>query len=237
MSRNEGAGPTRPGAGSGRGSNPWLALLVLCIGTFAIPLDPTIVNTAAPRIMTSLGANIDDVLWIINGYLLAFATLLILFGRLGDLVGPRNAFVAGLVLFNVASALCGLSQSPGQLIAARVVQVMGAAMLAPQALVLISAIFPPERRGGAFGIFSAVTGIAAVSGPTLGGLLVTSFSWPWIFYLNLPIGLIGIVLAFVLVPDLRPGRRRRLDAAGALVASPGLFAAPFGLIGGAATAW
>jgi EmrB/QacA subfamily drug resistance transporter len=217
--------------------NPWLALLVLCLGNFAILLDTTIVNTAAPRIMSTLGANIDDMLWVINAYLLAFAALLILFGRLGDLVGPRNAFVAGLVLFNAASAFCGLAHSPTQLIVARVAQGMGAAMLTPQALVLISAIFPAERRGGAFGIFSAVTGIAAVSGPTLGGLLVTNLSWPWIFYLNLPIGLAGIVLSFLLVPDLRPGSRHRLDAVGVLLASAGLLAVMFGLIEGQRYNW
>lgn len=224
---------TRPA----RATNPWLALLVLCLGNFTILLDSTIVNTAAPRIMSSIGASIDDMLWIINAYVLVFASLLILFGRVGDLIGARNAFVSGLLLFNIASVLCGLSQSPGQLIAARVLQGVGAAMLVPQAIVLISGIFPPERRGAAFGILTAVTGIAAISGPVAGGLLVTAFNWQWIFYLNLPIGLIGIVLTFLLVPDLRIKRRQRFDAVGVLLASGGLVAITFALIDGQRYDW
>ena len=127
--------------------NPWHALIVLCVANFLILLDTTIVNTAIPSIMATLGTGIDSALWVLNGYLLAFASLLIIFGRLGDVLGARPLFVGGLGLFTLASVLCGLSGSPGELVTARVVQGIGAAILVPQALVLISAIFPPDRRG------------------------------------------------------------------------------------------
>ena len=210
--------------------NPWPALAVLCLANFLILLDTTIVNTAAPDMMRGLGAGIGEILWVLNGYLLAFASLLIVFGRLGDLVGPRLVFVAGLGLFTVASVLCAVSGSPEALIAARVVQGVAAAALVPQALVLISAIFPADRRGAAFGIFTAVAGVAAVSGPTLGGFLVTEMGWQSIFYLNVPVGLAGLLLALWLVPDLRPGRRHRFDLVGVLLATAGLVAVVYPLI-------
>ncbi|WP_412543676.1 MFS transporter [Longispora sp. K20-0274] len=217
--------------------NPWLALLVLCVGNFLILLDTSIVNTAAPDIMSSLDTGIDKILWVLNGYLLALASLLIVFGRLGDLFGPRKVFVAGLGLFAVASVLCGVSQTPDQLIAARVVQGIGAAALLPQALVLISAIFPAERRGAAFGVFTAVAGIAAVSGPTLGGLLVTELGWQWIFYVNVPLALGGIVAALRLIPDLRSGRPHRFDPVGVALATGGLIGLVYGLVEGQRHHW
>src|SRR5262249_30140854 len=159
------------------------------------------------------------------------------FGRVGDLHGPRTVFVAGLAVFTAASLLCALSRSPGQLVAARVLQGLGAAALLPQALVLIAAIFPPQRRGAAFGIFTAVAGIAAVSGPTVGGLLVTELGWQSIFLLNLPAGVLGIGLAYRFVPDLRPGRRHRLDLAGVLLAPAGMLAVSYGLVEGQRHHW
>lgn len=211
-------------------TRPWRALAVLCIANFLVLLDTTIVNTAAPNLMSTLDVGLDELLWVLNGYLLAFASLLIVFGRLGDMVGPRPLFLAGLGLFTLASLLCGLAQSAELLIGARVLQGIGAAMLSPQALVLISAIFPADRRGAAFGIFTAVAGIAAVSGPTLGGLLVTEFGWQSVFYLNVPVGLAGIVLAVKMVPDLRPGRRHRFDIVGVLLATAALLAFVYGLV-------
>jgi len=216
---------------------PWPALVVLCLANFLILLDTTIVNTALPDVQSSLDVGIDEALWILNGYLLAFGSLLIVFGRLGDVVGPRTVFVAGLGLFTVASVLCGLSQSSGALVGARVLQGIGAAALLPQALVLISAIFPAERRGAAFGVFTAVAGIASVSGPTVGGLLVTELGWRSIFSLNVPVGLVAIVLAFHLVPDLRPGRRHRFDLLGVLLATAGLVGITYGLVEGERHGW
>ncbi len=210
--------------------NPWRVLGVLCVANFLVLLDTTIVNTAVPDMMTRLDVGLGEILWILNGYLLALASLLVFFGRLGDLAGPRRLFVAGLALFTLASALCGLANDPAQLIAARVVQGVGAAILSPQAFVLIAAIFPPQRRGAAFGLFTGVAGIAAISGPTLGGLLVTEFGWQSVFLLNVPVGLAGIVLALRVIPDARTGRRHRFDVVGMLLVTLGLVGLVYGLI-------
>jgi EmrB/QacA subfamily drug resistance transporter len=216
---------------------PWISLIVLCLGTFAILLDSTIVNVALPSVITDLHASLDQALWVVNAYLLVFAALLILASRLGDMFGPRRLFAAGLALFAVASALCGAAQDPGQLIAARVLQGVGAAALTPQAMVIIQAVFPRERMGVAFGVFSSMVGLAAVSGPTLGGVLTTYLSWRWVFYVNLPIAAAGIALAYVYVPDIRTGRRHRLDLPGVLLASVGLAAVVYGVIEGQRYAW
>ncbi len=217
--------------------NPWAILLVLSLGFFMILLDMTIVYVATPSILTSLHTSLDQVLWVFNGYLLAFAVLLITAGRVGDIFGPRQLFAAGLVLFTVASALCGLSQTDTQLIAARVLQGVGGAMLAPQTLTIITSIFPAERRGAAFGIWGAVAGISTILGPTLGGLIVTNWEWRWIFYMNVPLGVIALIGTFVLIPDLRPGRRHRLDLVGVALSSLALFAIVYGLIEGQRYDW
>jgi EmrB/QacA subfamily drug resistance transporter len=217
--------------------NPWPALLVLCLGFFVILLDTTIVNVAIPTMLDSLHASLKDILWVLNAYLLTFTVLLVTGGRLGDILGQRNLFAAGLGIFSAASALCGLAQEPAQLIAARVLQGVGAAVLSPQTLVIVSAIFPAQRRGAAFGVLSGVTGLAALAGPTLGGLIVTYLDWRWIFFINVPIGIAGIVLAFLLVPDLRPGRRHRLDLAGVALVTAGLFAVVYGLLEGQRYDW
>lgn len=225
---------SRPAA---TGARPWPALAVLCLANFLILLDATIVSIALPDIQSTLDAGIDEALWVLNGFLLAFASLLIVFGRLGDLVGPRAMFVTGLGVFTAASLLCGLSATAGQLVAARALQGVGAAALLPQALVLIAAIFPPERRGAAFGLFTAVGGVASVSGPTVGGLLVTQFGWEWIFLVNLPLGVAGIALALRLVPDLRPGGKHRFDPLGVLLATAGLVGLAYGLVEGQRHDW
>ncbi len=216
---------------------PWAALLVLCVANFLILLDTSIVNTALPDIMRSLGAGIDEALWVLNGYLIAFASLLIVFGRLGDLLGARSLFVGGLVVFSLASLWCGRAGSPLELVVARVVQGAGAAVLLPQALALIAAIFPPARRGAAFGIFTAVAGVAAVAGPTLGGVLITGPGWQWIFYLNVPVGFVGAILALRLVPDLRARRTAGIDPVGVLLATSGLVGLVYGLVEGQRYHW
>ncbi|GHJ44192.1 MFS transporter [Catellatospora sp. TT07R-123] len=218
-------------------SRRWAALAVLCLGNYLILLDTSIVNTAAPVLMRTLDAGVGEILWVFNGYLLALASLLVLLSRLGDLLGPRRVFLGGLALFAAASLLCGLSQTAGQLIAARVLQGIGAAALLPQCLVLITAIFPPDRRGAAFGIFTAVAGVAAVSGPTLGGLVVTHVSWSWIFFGNVPLALGGIVAARRLVPDLRTPPPAGYDIPGVLLATLGLLALVYGLIEGERHHW
>jgi len=217
--------------------NPWLVLVFLSLGFFMILLDTTIVNIAIPSMISGLHSSLDQILWVLNAYLLVYAVLLITCGRLGDLVGPRRLFIIGLVVFTVASALCGLAQDGGQLIAARILQGIGGAILTPQTLSIITTIFPSERRGAAFGIWGAVAGVAAITGPTLGGFLVSYVDWRWIFYVNVPVGLIALGGALFVVPDLRPGRRHRLDLVGVALASVGLFLIVFGLVEGQRYDW
>jgi EmrB/QacA subfamily drug resistance transporter len=217
--------------------NPWAVLITICLGFFMTLLDLTIVNIAIPNMIDSLHASLDAVLWVLNGYMLVLVVLLITAGRLGDLIGARNLFIAGLVIFTTASVLCGVSQSSAELIAARAVQGFGAAVMMPQTLTILTSVFPPERRGAAFGIWSAVAGVAAIAGPTLGGLLVTAFSWRWIFFINLPVGVVATVMALGIVPDSRFGRRHRLDLPGVLLASAALFCITYGLIEGERYDW
>jgi EmrB/QacA subfamily drug resistance transporter len=228
---------TAPSTGEKRPHNPWLVLVTLCLGFFMILLDTTIVNIAIPDMSTSLHASLSQILWVINAYILVFAVLLITAGRLGDLYGPKLLFIAGLVVFTLASAACGFAQNPQQLIAARVVQGVGGALLTPQTLSVITVIFPPERRGAAFGIWGAVAGVATVAGPTLGGYLVTDWGWEWIFFVNVPVGAVTIAMAAVLMPNLKPHRRHRLDWTGTLLVTAGLFLVTYGLIEGEPHNW
>jgi EmrB/QacA subfamily drug resistance transporter len=222
---------------NGRRSAPWLALSVLALGLFMTLLDLTIVNVAIPSIVDDLHSSLDQILWVLNGYSLVYAVLLITSGRLGDIFGPRNMFAAGIVVFTIASAFSGLAQDPIQLILARGAQGFGAAMIAPQGLPIMTTIFPPERRAGVFAIYGSLAGLAVLLGPVVGGFIVTHFGWRWIFYINLPIGLLTFLLALVFVPDLRPGLLHRLDVAGVALATAGLFGVVFGLIEGQRYSW
>src|SRR3989441_6453570 len=155
--------------------HPMAALAVLALGLFMTLLDLTIVNVAIPSIVDDLRASLDQVLWVLNGYSLMYAVLLITSGRLGDIFGPRNMYAAGIVVFTVASAFSGLAHDPTQLILARGAQALGAATLDPQGLPIMTTIFPPERRGGVFAIYGAVAGLAVLLGPVVGGFIVTNF--------------------------------------------------------------
>ncbi|MGI8562463.1 MAG: DHA2 family efflux MFS transporter permease subunit [Candidatus Dormibacter sp.] len=217
--------------------NPWAILLVLCMGFFMVLLDLTIVNIAIPSIIDSLKAGLDQILWVLNAYTLTYAVLLITAGRLGDRFGQRNMFAAGLAIFTAASAYCGLAQDPSHLIFARILQAIGGALLTPQTLAILTTQFPPQRRGAAFGVWGAVAGVATLAGPTLGGLLTTYLDWRWIFYVNLPIGIATIVLALLIIPDVRQGRRGGIELVGIILASLGLFLITFGLIEGQKFNW
>jgi EmrB/QacA subfamily drug resistance transporter len=210
---------------------------VVSLGFFMTLLDLTIVNIAIPNMITKLHASLDDVLWVLNAYALVLAVLVITAGRLGDLLGPRTMFAAGITVFTVASAACGLAPGPGWLIAFRAVQGLGAAMLMPQTMAVTALVFPPDRRGTAFGVSGAVAGCATVAGPPLGGLLVTALGWRWIFFVNLPIGVIVLVSTFAIIPDLRPSGGHRLDIRGVLLASLALLAICYALVEGQRYDW
>lgn len=194
--------------------NPWLALLVLIAGFILILLETTIVNIAIPQMERGLNTGFDAILWVVNVYLLVYAVLLILAGRLGAMFGPKRVYIAGLAVFCVASLLCAVSQNADQLIAARAFQGVGAALLTPQTLALVPFLFPPEKRGAAMGIWAASSGVGFILGPVVGGFLVTAFDWQSIFYINLPIGAAAILAAALVIPEAHFGRRPAFDLVG-----------------------
>ncbi len=222
-------------------TNPWVVLVVLTAGFFMILLDTTIVNVAIPSMSSAqnggLNTTLDQILWVLNAYILVYAVLLITAGRLGDLYGQRNLFALGLFVFTLASALCGVSQNVTELILARILQGVGGALLTPQTLAIIATLFPPERRGAAFGVWGAVAGLATITGPTLGGAIITYISWRWIFFINVPIGIAALIATFVIIPDIRQGRKHGWDIVGVALATMGLFAIVFGLIEGQRYNW
>lgn len=218
-------------------ANPWAVLLTLSLGFFMTLLDLTIVNIAIPEMIDGLGASLDQTLWVVSGYALVLAVLLITAGRLGDLRGPRNLFAAGLAVFTLASIACGLAPNAAALIGARAVQGVGAALLIPQTMTLIVSVFPAARRGTAMGIWGTLAGLATLSGPTLGGVLVSTVGWRWIFLVNVPIGVAALALTFLVVPDIRSGRSHRFDLPGVLIATAALFSLAFGLQEGERYHW
>ncbi|OBI76803.1 MFS transporter [Mycolicibacterium fortuitum] len=219
-----------------RPDNPWNALWAMMVGFFMILVDATIVAVANPTIMEQLGADYDGVIWVTSAYLLAYAVPLLVAGRLGDMYGPKNLYLAGLAVFTAASLWCGLAGSIGMLIAARVVQGVGAALLTPQTLSTITRIFPPERRGVAMSVWGATAGVATLVGPLAGGVLVGSLGWQWIFFVNVPIGIVGLGLAVWLVPVL-PTQPHRFDVLGVVLSGVGMFLIVFALQEGQSRHW
>ena len=218
--------------------SPWAVLSVLCLGLFMILLDGTIVNVAIPKIMTALNTDLAGVEWVMNGYVLIFAVTLVTLGRLGDLYGRRLLFVGGMALFTLSSLACGLAPSISLLIAFRVLQGLGGAAMMPSTLSIIAAVFPTEKRGAAMGIWGGVSGLATAIGPSLGGLVVDAASWRWIFLINLPIGVVAMVLALRVVPESRnPTAVRSLDLPGVGVISAGMFCLTFALVEGQKYSW
>jgi EmrB/QacA subfamily drug resistance transporter len=215
----------------------WVILIVLALGTFVTVLDTSIVTVALPSISSHLHASLSQLLWIVNSYVLTFAVLLITFGRLGEMLGPKRLFIGGLGVFVTASFLCGLATSPELLIVFRIVEGIGAAMLLPQTLALITHMFPPEERGQAIGVWGAVAGLGVVAGPLVGGILVQEQSWRWIFFLNVPIGLAGMLAAFLFVPRVRTREKHSLDIVGVVLVGAGLALVTFGLVEGQTYNW
>jgi len=217
-------------------ARPWAALWSLVIGFFMILIDTTIVSVANPRIMEGLNADINSVIWVTSAYLLAYAVPLLITGRLGDRFGPKRLYLAGLVVFTLASLWCGLSGDVHTLIEARVLQGLGAAMMTPQTMAVITRIFPPDRRGAAMGIWGATAGVATLVGPILGGVLVDGLGWEWIFFINIPVGIAGFVLALRFVPSLST-HPHKFDIPGVLLSAVGLFLLVFGIQEGETYNW
>src|SRR4051794_21999389 len=202
----------------------WTALYVLCAGMLMIVLDVTIVNVALPSIQDDLGFSSSSLAWVVNAYLIAFGGLLLLAGRLGDLIGRRTVFLAGLAVFTGASLLCGLSQSEGMLVAARFVQGIGGAMTSAVVLGMIVTMFPePREQAKAIGVFAFVASAGGAVGLLAGGILTQAINWHWIFFVNLPIGLATAVYARRLVTrDEGIGFRQGADVPGAALITSSL---------------
>ncbi|MCX5043702.1 DHA2 family efflux MFS transporter permease subunit [Aldersonia sp. NBC_00410] len=216
--------------------NPWIALGALCVGFFMILLDMTIVAVANPAILTDLQADVNSVVWVTSAYLLAFAAPLLVTGRLGDKYGPKNVYLVGLTVFTAASLWCALSPNIETLIAARAVQGLGASLMTPQTMAVITRIFPPDKRGAAMGAWGAVAGIATLVGPILGGVLVDSLGWEWIFLVNVPVGIVAFVLAVRFVPAL-PTNEHKFDIPGVILSALGMFLLVFGIQEGSTYDW
>lgn len=221
---------------SRQSQNPWNPLWAMMIGFFMIMVDSTIVAIANPTIMTSLRIGYDTVVWVTSAYLLGYAVVLLVAGRLGDRFGPKNLYLIGLVVFTASSVWCGLAGSAALLIAARVAQGVGAGLLTPQTLSTITRIFPAERRGVAVSLWGATAGVASLVGPLAGGVLVDGLGWQWIFFVNVPIGVLGLGLAYWLIPVL-PTQSHRFDLIGVALSGIGIFLIVFGLQQGQAAHW
>lgn len=215
---------------------PWSALWAMMIGFFMILVDSTIVAVANPTMMEQLQTDYDGVIWVTSAYLLAYAVPLLVAGRLGDQFGPKKLYLLGLFIFTVASLWCGLSGSIEMLIAARVVQGLGAALLTPQTLSMITRIFPSERRGVAMGVWGATAGLATLTGPLVGGVLLDQLGWEWIFFVNVPIGVLGLALAVWLIPA-QPTNKHRFDLLGVALSGIAMFLVVFGLQEGESHRW
>src|SRR5712691_4497590 len=216
----------------------WLVLVAMVFGLFMPMLDNLVVNVALPTIQHQLGAGVSGLQWIIDAYTLTFASFMLTGGALGDLYGRKRFFMSGLVVFTFGSLMCGLSTSIGQLISFRAVQGLGAAMLLPGSLSIITATFSGKERGAAIGIWAAVSGLAIAIGPVVGGFLVEHVSWQSIFFVNVPVGIVGLTMTYFVVRESKdPTTSRRLDPGGPVTGTSGLFFLVYALIEGNAKGW
>lgn len=239
--------PAPAGANSEPARNPWLILVVLCTAVFMLLLDSTVVNVAQRKIQIGLGTTLSEIQWVLDAYILAYAVLLLSFGRLGDVFGRKKLFIVGMAIFTAASALCGASSWLGDLVGvsgvnalifSRVLQGVGGAFMMPQTLSLITVVFPPDKRGAAMGIWGSIVSLGAVVGPVVGGLIVTHYAWEWIFLINVPVGILAILATLAIVPEsVDPSASRRIDWGGVLLSGVGIFAIVFALIEGNSMGW
>ncbi|WP_418276422.1 MDR family MFS transporter [Isoptericola jiangsuensis] len=224
------------------GRSAWSVLPPLILGFFMIMVDTTIVNIAIPTLTEAFSASLVEVGWVNSSYLLTYATLMLLAGRLGDRYGQKAVFVAGLVVFTVFSFLCGFSGELGStpeigwLIAFRALQGVGAALMTPQTMSMITRVFPAQQRGSAMGLWGATAGVATITGPLLGGVLVETVGWEWIFYVNIPVGVVALWLAVTRLPHLA-SREARIDVLGVVLSVVGLGLVVFGLQEGSTYDW
>ena len=209
----------------------WWTLGAVSFGLFMIMLDNTVVNVALPSIQDDLHIGISELEWVVNGYALTFAVLMLTGGKLADLLGRRRIFIVGLVIFTAASLACGLAPTAGVLIGARVVQGVGSAMMNPATLSIITATFPPRQRGMAIGVWAGVSALALAIGPLIGGVITEQINWSWIFFINVPVGILAIVVARLVIRESRDtSAEQRLDLPGLLSSAVGLFALTYALI-------
>src|ERR671936_919296 len=193
----------------------WFTLAAVAFGLFMIMLDNTVVNVALPSIQRDLGVGLSELEWIVTGYALTFAALMLIGGKVADAYGRRLIFVVGIAVFPLASLWCGLASSGSMLITARIVQGVGAALMNPATLSIIAATFPPRQRGTAIGIWAGVSALALAIGPLVGGLLTEHLNWSWIFFVNVPVGIVAIVASFVLIRESKDeSLEQRLDLPG-----------------------
>jgi len=220
---------------------------VLCTSIFMLLLDTTIVNNAQRKIQIGLEADLSEIQWILDSYILVYAVLLLTFGRMGDIFGRKRFFLVGIVIFTAASGLCGVAGEVGDvfgisganaLIAARALQGFGGALMMPQSLSIITQVFPPETRGSALGIWGGVVALGAISGPLIGGFIATNYPWEWVFLINLPIGAFGFVASMRILPETSdPNASRRLDWGGVVLSGAAIFMLVFALIEGNIVGW
>jgi EmrB/QacA subfamily drug resistance transporter len=208
----------------------WLTLAAVSFGLFMIMLDNTVVNVALPSIQRELDVGLSELEWVVTGYALTFAALMLIGGKAADAYGRRLVFVIGIGVFTLASLWCGLADSGNALIAARVVQGAGAALMNPATLSIIAATFPPRQRGTAIGIWAGVSALALAIGPLVGGLLTEHLSWHWIFFVNIPVGVLGIAASFLLIDESKDETHVRMDVPGLATSAIGLFTLTYGLI-------
>jgi len=209
----------------------WWTLGAVAFGLFMIMLDNTVVFVALSAIQSDLHISTSELEWVVNGYALTFAVLMLTGGKLADLLGRRLIFIVGLAIFTASSLACGLAGSATILIGARIVQGVGSALMNPATLSIITATFPPRQRGTAIGIWVGVSAMALAIGPLVGGVITEQISWSWIFFINVPVGLIGIVVARLVIDESRDeSEEQRLDLPGLLSSALGLFAVTYGLI-------
>src|SRR6266540_74832 len=218
-----------------KSTRTWV-LALTAVASFMVALDALVVATALSTIRLDLGASIEELEWTVNAYTLSFAVLLMTGAALGDRFGRRRLFVTGLLLFVAASAACALSSTMGALIAARAIQGCGAALVMPLAVTQVSLAFPPEQRGKALGIFSGVTGLGVLAGPVVGGAITGGLAWQWIFWLNVPIGLLVMPLVFRRIQESF-GPRTALDIGGLLLITGAALGVMWGLVRGNQAGW